>query len=227
MSVTRLQAIAYAREMMDGASSARWTDTWIKTVLGLVGMREWQTILGANPLYRFGSRSATTDSSGTFLYSGLDSGSGDTKQNWYRILSISDGQTVYKETQFQDVPLGTTTQYALTSAPFWYDAGLSVQVLPVQSSLALTVAVNWMPTRIDLLAADASIIDFPEGHESILWLEAAATLLSKGGMENDAAQTMRAMAQQEREMMFQRIGRRSAGPINLGYSDLAGDWGGF
>lgn len=226
MSATRTQALAGVRELLDAANSSRWSDAWIKTVLGIVHFREWKGILGANPYYRFAQRSVTTDSSGQFLYTGLNSGSGNTAQTWNRILSITDGQNIYNQTAFRDAPLATTTNYASTYVRSWFDAGLSVQVLPVQSGLALTVSVNYTPTRIDNLALDADSIDFPDGSEVILYLEAAAILFTKGNMESDAAQTMKALADVERTALYDQIARRSIQSQHMGMPDSASEWGG-
>jgi hypothetical protein len=224
MSVTRLQAIAYTREMMDAASSARWTDAWITTTLGLVGMREWSGILGANPYYRFQQVSTTASAAGLVAYTALSTGSADTKKNFNRILGITDGNVMYQQTAFMNDPLATANVPAMLAiAPQWYDAGDSLQILPVAAT-TLTITVNWTPTRIDSLSADSVTIDFPEGSEVILWLEAAAMLLSKGAAENAAAQTMRAMADQERQNMYSNIARRSAHPLSLGFNDRASEW---
>lgn len=225
MTMTRAQLIGMTTEMMDANNSARWTPAVIVTALGTVSAREWSGILQANPYYRFAQRAVTTDANGQFLYTALNSGSADTAQNWSRILSITDGNNVYRQTDFMRVPVATATnqlgqQYELQ----WYDAGLNVQALPVSSGLSLIVSVNWMPPRADQLSADTVTVDFPDGSESVLYLEAAAFLLSKGAMENNAAQTLRAMADQERQNMYSNISRRSARPIVLGYNDSAADW---
>jgi hypothetical protein len=226
MSVTRVQAIANTREMMDAVSSTRWSDAFITTVLGIVSGREWSGLLSANPYYRFAQRSVTASSTGTVLYTALSSGVGDSAQNWSRILSITDGQYLYRQTSFMADPLATTDQPAATiQAPQWYDAGQSFQILPVGAT-ALTVSVNWTPPRVDQLSADSVTIDFPDGSETILWLEAASYLLSKGGAENEAAQTMRAMADQERQQLYSNIARRGAQPITMAYNDRASEWGG-
>lgn len=226
MSFTRTQLIANTREMMDATNSARWTDAFVSTVLGIVSGREWSGILSANPYFRFAQRSVTTDASGLAAYTALDSGTGDTAETHYRILSITDGQNIYRETSFMDAPLGTVGNSGYTYRPSWYDAGSNFQILPVSASLALTVSVNWTPPRIDQLSADSVTVDFPDGHEIILCLEAAAMLLSKGAAENDAAQTMRAMADQERTQMYSDLARRAAKPQFLGFSDNSTDWGG-
>lgn len=227
MAYTRAQLMSNTREMMDATNSQRWSDAFVRTALGGVGSSEWHGILNANPYYRFAQRSVTTNSSGQFAYAALNSGSGDSAQNWNRILAVTDGNVVYRQTAFMAVPLATSSNYQTTSDYLWYDAGENVQALPVTSGLALTVAVNYTPPRIDELSADSITVDFPSGHESILWLEAGAYLLSKGGAENDAAQTLRAMAEQERQDMYSSIARRAARPNFLGYPDTASDWGGF
>lgn len=224
MSVTRAQAMANTRTSMDATSSARWSDAEVTTALGIVGMREWSGILGANPYYRVNAVSTTASAAGLVLYSALSTGSADTKKNLSRILGIGDGNVMYQQTTFLNDPLATVnTPAMLAIAPQWYDNGDSLQILPVAAT-ALTITVNWTPTRIDSLSADSITIDFPEGSEVILWLEAAAMLLSKGGMENAAAQTMRAMADQERQNLYSNIQRRAARPMSLGFNDRASDW---
>lgn len=227
MSVTVSQFITNTREMMDASLSSRWTDSFIKTVGGIVSGREWSSLLGANPYLKFATRTATTDSHGKILYTALDSGAGDTAQTHYRILSITDGFTVYRQTDFVAVPIATTTNYDSPYQKLWYDAGDAIQILPVTSGLTLTITVNYTPPRIDQLSSDAVTIDFPDGHEVILWLEAAAMLLEKGGAESGAAERMRAMANVERNQMYQDLTRRAARPQFMLYPDLAAEWGGL
>lgn len=227
MSVTVTQAIADTRQMMDAVLSQRWSDAFIRTTLGIVSAREWSGILGANPYYRFGQITVTLDANTQFAWTALDTGTGDSTQTHYRVLAITDGEVVYRQTRFMDVPLATTTNYNTPYQRLWYDAGDNVQILPTGGvGSTLIVTVNWTPPRVDQLSADSVTIDFPDGHEVILWLEAAAMLLSKGGAENAAAQTMRAMADQERQQLYSDIGRRSATPNYMQFPDRVGDWGG-
>lgn len=227
MSYTRAQLMSNTREMMDATNSQRWSDAFVRTALGGVGSSEWQGILAANPYYRFAQRSVSAGSTGLFPYTDLNSGSGDSAQTWNRILAITDGNSiVYRQTDFMASPLATSSNYQSPSASLWYDAGTNVQVLPAAAA-SLVVSINHTPPRIDQLSADNVTVDFPDGHESILWLEAGAYLLSKGGAENDAAQTLRAMAEQERQDMYAALARRSARPTFLGYGDTSGDWAGF
>lgn len=223
MSVTRLQAIANTREMMDAVNASRWGDPFISTVLGIVSAREWSGILGANPYYRFARRSITTASDGTFDYADLNAGSADDTEYFSRIFTIDDGSVLYREIAFQDDPMGLSSNYANPADKVWYDAGDGAQILPV-GAVALTVAINWTPPRVDQLSDDSITIDFPDGREVILWLEAAAMLLSKGGAENEAAQTMRAMAEQERQTMYSDLGRRSTKPTFLAFPDSSREW---
>lgn len=226
MSYTVTQLIANTREMMDAANSSRWDDTFIRTVLGIVHSREYSGILGANPYYRFAQRAVTTDANGQFAYTLLNGGSGDTAQTLYRILAITDGFTVYRQTEFRAVPLATTTNYDAPYNKLWFDAGANVQILPVQSGIALTVTTSYTPPRPDQLSADSVEVDFPDGHEVILWLEAAAMLLEKGAAESEAADRMRVMANAERQQMMQDLTRRAAMPTFFAYPDSAAEWGG-
>lgn len=225
MTVTRAQAMTNTREMMDATGSARWGDPIVRTVLGIITDVEWGGILAANPFYRFASRSVTCATDGTFPYTALNSGSADATQTYYRILSVNDGSVLYRQTSFMQMPMATSSNYASPYDKYWYDAGSNVQTLPVAANV-LTVAVNWMPPRVDSLSGDGVNIDFPDGAEVILWLEAAAMLLSKGGAENDAAQTMRAMADEQRQSLYSDIARRAARPLSLGFNDGASEWAG-
>lgn len=227
MSYTVSQLVTNTREMMDAANSSRWTDAFITTVLGIVQSREYSGILGANPYYRFATRSVSTDSDGLIPYTDLNGSSGDTAETLYRILAIADGFTVYRQTEFRSVPLATQTNYDSPYQRLWYDAGANIQILPVSSNLALTITVNYTPPRPDQLSASSVTVDFPDGHEVILWLEAAAMLLEKGGAESEAADRMRTMANLERQQMYQDITRRAARPTYFGYPDLAAEWGGM
>lgn len=228
MSATRTQLVSNTREMMDAASSTRWTDAFIKTVLGYVFLNEWSGILGANPDFRFNQPSVTTASDGTFALSSLTTGTGDSAKNWYKILALTDGNAVvYQQTDFRSVPLAATTNYADPYRRLWYFAGDNVQVLPVGAGTTLTATVNWVPTRVDSLSSDSVTADFPDGHESILWLCAAAELLNKGGAETEAAQSLLAQAARQRQQMLQDIARRSARPMSLAFPDTAGEWGGW
>lgn len=213
---------------MDAVNSSRWTDSFISTTLGIVSQREWAGILNTNPYYRFAQRSVTASATGLVAYTALNSGTGDTAQTVRKILAVTDGnQIVYQWREFRDIPLATvsSTATAVTSDHYCYDAGTSFQVVPVEAA-ALVVSVNHTPPRVDSLSADSVTIDFPDGSEVILWLEAAAMLLSKGAAENDAAQTMRAMADQERQNLYAQIARRTTKPFSLGFSDAAASWAG-
>lgn len=226
MTMTVQQYVSNTREMMDAASSARWTDAFITQVLGYIHSQEWSSLLNANPYTRFSQLTPTTDSAGCFTLDSLNSGSGDTKKYWYRLLALTDGTAVYRETQFITVPLATTANYGQPYQRMYYLAGDNYQVLPVTANLSLTATVNWTPPRIDQLASQLSVVDFPDGHESIVWNLAGADLLTKGGAEVQAADALRQIAAAQRDQMYQDLSRRSARPLFMGYGDTGADWGG-
>jgi hypothetical protein len=225
-NVTLQNLIDQTREYMDAVGSDRWSDDLIKTVLNNVYDAEWSNILNAAPYYKFAQRNVTTDVDGKIPLTNLDSGGGDNQQNWYRILSVSDGNVLYEQTRFQDVPLATTTNYLPTYPRLYYIAGDDIQILPVSSSLALYIYVNYKPTAILDLDSSASVIDFPANAHLIVVWEAAAQLLLKGGAETSAANDLKVLANLERTTLLDDIRRRTINPTRMAYPDLKWDWAG-
>lgn len=226
MPVTRAQLVEYTREAMDAVGSDRWSDSLIKSVLNVVYDDEWSNLLNASQYYTYGMRTVTTDSNGVVAFSSLNSGAGDNQQNFYRILSVSDGNVLYSQTRFQDVPLATTTNYLPTYPRLYYIVGEQVQILPVGSGTSLYIAVNYKPTSLSDLGSDDSAITFPMGGEWILANEAGARLLNKGGAESTAAQVLRREADGLRMGMLDDIRRRTINPTMLAYPDQKYDWAG-
>jgi len=214
------------REYMDAETSARWTDNTIKAVLNSVFDAEWSNILNAAPYYTFAQRLLTTDANGQIAFSSMNSGSGDSEQNMYRILSINDGSVLFTETRFQDVPLATTTNYLPTYPRMYYVVGQAVQLLPVSVGNQVYVAMNYKPTPLSELASTASTVEYPENNEYILIWTAASQLLLKGGAESRAAADLKKLADDERTTMLDDIRRRTINPTRMAYPDQKYDWGG-
>jgi hypothetical protein len=211
---------------MDAVASDRWSDATITRVLNAVYADEWSNILNAQPYYTFAQRVVTTDSNGVVSFASLSSGSGDSQQNFFRVLSVSDGNVLYTQTRFQDVPLATTTNYLPTYPRLYYTAGQALQILPVSSGLQLYVYVNYKPTNFSDLASDASVIDFPDANETLIANEAGARLLNKGGAESVAAQTLRNEANLIRSSMLDDLRRYTINPTMMAYPDQKYDWSG-
>lgn len=224
--VTRGQLISDTREYMDAVGSTRWSDAFIRTVLNSVYDAEWSNILNAAPYYRFAMRQATTDANGQVALTALDSGSGDSQQNLYRILSVSDGNVLYSQTRFQDVPLATTTNYLPTYPRLYYLTGTYLQALPVSAGVGLYVGVNYKPTALIDLSSDTALIDYPVSNHLILAYQGAYQLLLKGGAEGAAASNLKALADEERATMLDDIRRQTIDPTRMAYSDLKYDWAG-
>lgn len=226
MAVTKAQLIALTRETMDAVASERWSDATITRVLNSVYADEWSNILNAQPYYTFAKRTVTTDSDGMIDFADLNSGSGDNQQNFYRVLSVSDGNVLYTQTRFQDVPLATTTNYLPTYPRLYYTAGQALQILPVAASTTLYVFVNYRPTNFMDLASDSSVIDYPDANETIIANEAGARLLNKGGAESVAAKTLRDEANLQRSSMLDDLRRYTINPTMMAYPDQKYDWSG-
>jgi hypothetical protein len=224
-AITTSILISETREYMDAVGSDRWSDSLIKTVLNSVFEAEWSNILNAAPYYRFATRTVTTDADGQFALSDLDLAGGDSSQYWYRIMSVSDGNYLYQQTRFQDVPLATTTNYLPSHPRLYYIAGDNVQILPVASDVTMTIGINHKPQSIsDLLNDSSSEVVFPRNSHLILVWEAAAQLLLKGGAETSAAVDLKALARQERESLLDDIRRRTINPTMMAYPDNKSDW---
>ena len=226
MAVTKAQLIALTRETMDAVASDRWSDATITTVLNSVSGDEWSNILNAQSYYTFAKRTVTTDSNGMVSFTSLNNGSGDNQQNFYRVLSVSDGNVLYTQTRFQDVPLATTTNYLPTYPRLYYTAGQALQILPVAASTTLYIFVNYTPTPFNQLATDSSTIDFPDGGELILANEAGAILLNKGGAESTAARVLREEARLQRASLLDDLRRYTINPTMMAYPDQKYDWSG-
>ena len=229
--VTRAQLVSDTREFMDavgpsGQASGRWSDSLIKTVLNSVFDAEWDLLLDSAPYYTFAQRQVTTDANGQVALSALNSGSGDSQQNFRRAISVSDGNVLYSETRFQDVPLATTTNYLPTYPRMYYQAGTVFQILPVSAGVALYIACNWKPTALLDLASDSSTVEYPDNSHLILVYAAAAQLLRKGGSEATEANVLSRMADEERSTMLDNLRRRTTNPTRLAYPDLKYEWGG-
>lgn len=225
-TITRAQLVEQTREMMDAVGSSRWSDATIQTILATVFDEEWSNILNAAPYYTFQQLTVTTDANGQIPFSALNTGSGDAQQNFYRILSVSDGNVLYTETAFQYVPLATTTNYLPTYPRLYYTVGEVVQILPVTTGTSLYVAVNYKPTALNDLSSDGSAVNWPANNQNILTASAAAKLLLKGGAEAGAARNFRDLADDERASMLNDLRRRTINPTRMAYPDQKYDWAG-
>jgi hypothetical protein len=225
-SVSVATLIEQTREYMDAVGSTRWSDLSIKSLLAQAYDEEWSNILNAAPYYTFQQLTLTTDVNGQIPFSSLNTGSGDAEKKFYRILSVSDGNVLYDQTDFQYVPLATTTNYLPTYPRLYYLVGESVQILPVGSGTSIYIAVNWKPTALNDLSSDSVAINFPENSQGILVASAAAKLLLKGGAEVGAANNFRALANEERQSMLDDLRRRTINPTRMAYPDQKYDWSG-
>lgn len=230
-ALTINQLITQTRRLMDAVGSDRWSDEEIADTLSYVYDAEWSRVLQAAPYYRFQSVAITTAADGTFPLASLSTGSGNAEKNFYRILSVNDGNTEYGETRYQDVPLATTSAYLPYLRKLYYLAGDNYQVLPT-GAVTLNVVVNYKPTSlrdyVDVGATDKWDIpvDWEPNDEMLLVYEAAARSLMKGGEAMATANSFLQMANSERADFLDNIRRRTINPTRMAYSDMASDWSG-
>lgn len=224
--ITRGGLVNLTRELMDAVGSTRWSDDTIKQVLNNTYDTEWSNILNAYPYYTFNQKQVTTDANGQILFTDLDTGSGDTQQHFYRVLSVNDGSVIYTETRFQDVPLATTTNYLPTYPRLYYVVDNKLQLLPVLSGKTIYIAVNYKPTALLDLSSDNVVLTYPENNHIVIAAEGAAALLLKGGAEVQAAMNYKKMADDNRDIMLDDLRRRTINPTRMAYPDLRYDWAG-
>ena len=226
---TRAQIRTRTLRRADAVGSPRWDTTAgssgeVDQILGLAFDKEWRRILNANRYYRYAKRTPTSNSSGRYVLSDLDSGSGDTVQRLYRIIKVVIDDILYKHSRFDLWPQAEDKGW---SPRVWWREGDDVFALPKQASKAATgIYVNHIPARIDNLSADTVNITFPDGYEDIGCLEAAALILSKGGAETQASSELKALAEEMRADMLQDIARLSTEPLRFEPEDSAMDWAG-
>lgn len=223
-AVTRAQLVALAREYMDAVGSSRWSDDTIKATLNSAFDEEWSNILNAAPYFRFQEVTLTTNASGQLAYAALSTGGGDSQRNWYRIISLTDGNVSYRQTDFASMPLATKANVQGTLVRAYYLTGDVVQVLPPAQGTTIYVAVNYKPTALSDLLSDASVIDFPANNESLIAANAVSKLLLKGGAEVGAANNWRTVANEDRATLLDDIRRRTINPTRMAYPDSASDW---
>lgn len=225
--VTRDNLVTQTREFMDAEGSDRWTDNTILLVLDQVFDNEWSNVLNAAPFYTFAVRTVTVDQAGRIPFSVLNGGSGDNQENFYRLMSLSDGNNLFEEVTFRDVPTALTSGMMPTQPRMFYQAGQSFQVIPPTQALPLYATVNWKPTAIRDLSSGGSFVQFPPRAHLIVVYEAAATLLMKGGTESSQAAELRGLAAQERGAMLDDIRRTTMNPTRMNFPDTKYEWGGF
>ena len=237
MTITRTQFQEMVQNAIDstgvdavaGATvdSPRWNHVTVNAVGGNVMAEEWSGILNQNPYFQFNQISTTTDANGCVAIANLTTGSGDSKQNFYRVLNgFTDGTYLYKEVDFRNVPMATITNYQNPWDYLYYLAGANFQLLPVSSGIAITTFVNWTPPRVDQLSGDSVPLDFPDGSEMILvWQTAAKLLAGKGGAEAAGAQVLTALADDARKNLYGSVARLTTRPSFMLFQDTAMNWG--
>jgi len=220
--MTRGALLTLIDEMADVVGSPRWGPTLKGQLLGEVHWREWRDLLNVNRHLRLAERTATTDSEGAILKTSLNAGGGDSTEVFYRVLTVYQGNLFYQPSTYEEYPISPT---AVNLPQVWYEFGDKIQLIPAAGANTVTVAVNHLPQRADLLNSDASNVVFPDGYDLLLAYETAASLFMKGGAETNTAAEMRAMATVLRERLHQDLARLTVRPTRMSAQDDRFQWG--
>jgi hypothetical protein len=218
--------IARTRERAEAVTSNRWSPTEVLSTLVSVFEDEWSQLLQAAPMYRVQTLMAqSTNANGVLNLSTLTTGAGDTLKRLFRIVAINDGTTMFRETDFSEVPLALVANYQPVYPRLYYLFGETLQVLPATQT-SLNITVNYKPPALTDLDPATDAIDFPFGGELLLANVAAARLLNKGGSEAIEGQNLMREANEERVQMLLDIRRRTTNPTIMRPPDHPGDWAG-
>ena len=227
MAITRATLLLRSRQWADAVGATLdWPDVMLLDTASFVFVDEWKKLLGAASYYQTQRGTATLDSSGRFTLASLDSGTGDTAHTALRILQLSSTG----RGEFQFVPAAKidllADQTAYQSLRGWTRVGSEVQVLGAASESTLNVLTNWYPVSPSNLASDTSTVTWPDGYETLLFMETAALMLAKGGRETAEARDLQAQAEVVRAKMHAEFARDTSMPMHFGADDSPSDWGG-
>ena len=231
MTMTQGQLLAATRDQMNATGSTQWSDATLLSWLGLASWREWANLLNANNVYYSQNITVTQDANGQFAISALTTGSGDTQKNFYRILTIAQPtgaaqpQLFYRGTSYREYPNPQPNQQTYLSG-LYYRIGTQIQVMPVANGQQMAVQVNYRPPRVDQLSTSSINVDFPDGYEMLLVLDAGVMALQKGGSEAGAASVLKSTAEEIRNQMMMDLGRQDTHPIIAQSMDKPDDWAG-
>lgn len=219
MAWTKAQLIQETQNHADADGSSRWNSTTIARLLDVVYRREWSRILNANPTYRWAKRTLTTDSDGRLALSALSTAT----ERLHRILQVQADDVQYPPLAVHDAPFMGGDPDTVATRGFYF-LGSQIQVLPQGANVSIDVYVNHLPPAITSLANEDAVV-FPEDYEMLLAFEGAVLMLSKGAAETGAGAEIAALAEAMRGDMLADLARRAISPMQIGFSDAAGDYG--
>lgn len=220
---TRAEMALLVQAQADAESATRWSPQEVLIALDVTFRREWDNILASAPYERINVVSAYLDGEGKIPVASLTSGAGDTRRMFNSIIQLSDGVNVYKETRVDMVP-PSMADGNLSTDRLFYLTGDTLQVYPATTNTLMRVIVNWKPVSPLELASDSSVVDFPAEGVAMLYMGAAALLLSKGGTETNQAASLLNLASQLREDMLSSMRRRTNMPKFMRYPDSSSNW---
>jgi hypothetical protein len=213
---------------MDATASSRWSDDTVALVLDSVWDDEWSNLLSVVPYYTFAKLDLTTDVDGRVDMDDLSTGAGATSRYWFRLLSVTSGDVMFRQTTYDAVPLVTTTGISVpyNLSNLFYFIGQQVQIIPIAQGQAITFGYNYKPASPRDLSSGADTVQWP-GSPFTLAYHAGARLLLKGGAESNAAADLMRLAQLERDSFLDDVRRRTINPTVMQAPDSSRDWAGW
>ena len=224
---SRSDLITRIRQASDTVSATvDYPDAFLLDIAGMVHIDEWKKIFDEAPYYRTASVAVALDSSKTFAWSALSTGTGNSAKNAYRVLEMTNTRgdnLVYHQPDRLRLADPSRVQ---TTFRMWTRNGDRVQTFGTTALDTLTVLVNYTPCSVSDLASDADTVDWLNDYKPILWYESASTVLAKAGREVSEAQQLAGLADVMRQKMLSGIRREAATPYVMSADDNPWEWGG-
>lgn len=215
--MTRDELVTLTEELLDAVGSQKFGTTLKLQVLGHVYDRGWRRILRAHPTYRWTQRTVTQDADGRALISALSTAD----ERFYRIL----GALSAEDESYRLLTVDPESYVAHERAERTLSRlGDQLQFTPVDAGRVVTVTVSHLPKALADQASGALV--WPTDYELILAMEAAGALAAKGGTEIGPALHFKDQAEELWTELLAGIARPTGGPVTLGFSDTAAEWGG-
>jgi hypothetical protein len=226
--MNRAEFLIRVRQLSDTLqATADYPDPMILDFATMVHADEWRGILDAAPYYRTAERMVTLDQDRTFPWASLSSGSGNAKQNVYRVLALTDTDgRDHTYTQPDRLWLLRNQAAQSTTQRLWTKNGDRVQVFGAPAGGTVYALVNWTPTPLGLLDTDSATVDWPDEWLPVLFYETAGLVLSRGGREMDEATRLIGLGDKLRQRMLASMKREAATPYVIGADDAPWEWGG-
>lgn len=205
---TRSAIDGLVAEMIDDPDNQRWSAANLKAIISMVYDQLWGEMLEIASWLLSTTESETSLTSPGYLDVG---NGGDLSNRLFRIQKVVRDDKEYTKAQPTSVSIDSANSEIIYAPDYTYFFfGSHLYLFPLDTTTDVDVTYSYYPPEYEDLG-DAAEITWPQGHDLALVLEAAATLLIRGGAEDPSG--ILALAERAKQRMFSAIKRRELGPL--------------